>query len=272
MILFHFLYFSIYSYIMSYINKKLNSKIMLDDESVSDSDYLTSVLSIVNGYCKINLVVPQTSLFYANDSLLPINAKVNNTTLNNTSHNSPVINAPDKLGNMLKNIDLNSDENIDDKKFNSPNKPRADEFQIYSKPSYSNDSNILEKENKNESPKGKKKKNKFYKGSMSNNQTIVSSMYTDQNCSKEYLNQFESEAYDVERLKKEQELRKKQLKNIKNSIRNNGYQTRTRASSSQQNPENEITNENVPLHSQCPLCFVSFPTPDIEAHASECSI
>ncbi|XP_025200552.1 uncharacterized protein LOC112598341 isoform X2 [Melanaphis sacchari] len=247
MILFHFLYFSIYSYIMSYINKKLNSKIMLDDESVSDSDYLTSVLSIVNGYCKINLVVPQTSLFYANDSLLPINAKVNNTTLNNTSHNSPVINAPDKLGNMLKNIDLNSDENIDDKKFNSPNKPRADEFQIYSKPSYSNDSNILEKENKNESPK-------------------------DQNCSKEYLNQFESEAYDVERLKKEQELRKKQLKNIKNSIRNNGYQTRTRASSSQQNPENEITNENVPLHSQCPLCFVSFPTPDIEAHASECSI
>jgi len=54
------------------------------------------------------------------------------------------------------------------------------------------------------------------------------------------------------------------MKNIKNSISNNGYQTRSRASSSQQNPENEVTNENVPLQSQCPLCFVLYPTPDIE--------
>ncbi|XP_026818540.1 uncharacterized protein LOC113557291 isoform X2 [Rhopalosiphum maidis] len=234
---------------MSYINKKLNSKIMSDDESVSDSDYLTSVLSIVNGYCKMNLVVPQTSLFYSSDSLLPINAKVNNTTLNNRSHNSLVINSPDSLTNILKNIDLKADKNIDDKRFHSPNKPYVDEFQVYSKPSYSDNSNRLEntEENKNESPK-------------------------DQNSSNEYFNQFESEALDDGHMKQEQELRKKQMKNIKNSISNNGYQTRSRASSSQQNPENEITNENVPQQSQCPLCFVLYPTPDIEAHASECSI
>ncbi|XP_026818539.1 putative uncharacterized protein DDB_G0282133 isoform X1 [Rhopalosiphum maidis] len=259
---------------MSYINKKLNSKIMSDDESVSDSDYLTSVLSIVNGYCKMNLVVPQTSLFYSSDSLLPINAKVNNTTLNNRSHNSLVINSPDSLTNILKNIDLKADKNIDDKRFHSPNKPYVDEFQVYSKPSYSDNSNRLEntEENKNESPKGKKKKNKYNKSSMSDNQTLVSSTHTDQNSSNEYFNQFESEALDDGHMKQEQELRKKQMKNIKNSISNNGYQTRSRASSSQQNPENEITNENVPQQSQCPLCFVLYPTPDIEAHASECSI
>uniref|UniRef100_A0A2S2PNX8 Uncharacterized protein n=1 Tax=Schizaphis graminum TaxID=13262 RepID=A0A2S2PNX8_SCHGA len=259
---------------MSYKNKKFYSKIMSDDESGSDSDYLTSVLSIVNGYCKMNLVVPQTNLFYSSDSLLPINAKVNNTTLNN-SHNSLVINSPDNLTNILKNIDLKADENIDDKKFHSPNKPYVDEFQVYSKPSYSDNSNRLEntEEIKNESPKDKKKKNKYNKSSISDNQTLVSSTHTDQNSSNEYFNQFGSEALDDGHImKQEQELRKKQMKNIKNSISNNAYQTRSRASSSQQNAENEITNENVPLQSQCPLCFVLYPTPDIEAHASECSI
>lgn len=179
---------------------------MSDDESVSDNDYLTSVLSIVNGYCKMNLVVPQTSLFYSSDSLLPINAKVNNTILNNKSHNSLVINSPDNLTNILKNIDLKADENIDEKRFHSPNKPYVDEFQVYSKPSYSDNSNRLEntEENKNESPKGKKKKNKYYKNSMSDNQTLVSSTHTDQNSSNEYFNQFESEALDDGHMKQEQ--------------------------------------------------------------------
>lgn len=54
------------------------------------------------------------------------------------------------------------------------------------------------------------------------------------------------------------------MKNIKNSIDNNGRHIRSQASSSQQNPENEIANENVSLQSQCPLCFVLYPTPDIE--------
>lgn len=54
------------------------------------------------------------------------------------------------------------------------------------------------------------------------------------------------------------------MKNIKNSISNNGHQSISRASPSHQNPENEITNENVSQQSQCPLCFGLYPTPDIE--------
>ncbi|CAH1732997.1 unnamed protein product [Aphis gossypii] len=234
---------------MSYKNRKLNNRAMSDDESVSDSDYLTSVLNMVNGYCKMNLVVPQTNLFYSSNSLLPINAKVNSTTLNNKNLNSQVINSPNSLSNMLKNIDLKSDKNMDDKRFQSPNKPYADEIQVYSKPSYSDNSNLLGKteENKNGSSE-------------------------DQNCSNEYFNQFENEVLADGRMKQDQELRKKQIKSIKNNISNNGVQTRSRATHSQQNPENEITNKNVPLQSECPLCFVLYPTPDIEAHASECSI
>ncbi|XP_027844119.2 uncharacterized protein DDB_G0292186-like isoform X2 [Aphis gossypii] len=234
---------------MSYKNRKLNNRAMSDDESVSDSDYLTSVLNMVNGYYKMNLVVPQTNLFYSSNSLLPINAKVNSTTLNNKNLNSQVINSPNSLSNMLKNIDLKSDKNMDDKRFQSPNKPYADEIQVYSKPSYSDNSNLLGKteENKNGSSE-------------------------DQNCSNEYFNQFENEVLADGRMKQDQELRKKQIKSIKNNISNNGVQTRSRATHSQQNPENEITNKNVPLQSECPLCFVLYPTPDIEAHASECSI
>ncbi|CAH1732999.1 unnamed protein product [Aphis gossypii] len=256
---------------MSYKNRKLNNRAMSDDESVSDSDYLTSVLNMVNGYCKMNLVVPQTNLFYSSNSLLPINAKVNSTTLNNKNLNSQVINSPNSLSNMLKNIDLKSDKNMDDKRFQSPNKPYADEIQVYSKPSYSDNSNLLGKteENKNGSSEGK---NKYIKSSTSDNQTLVSSPHTDQNCSNEYFNQFENEVLADGRMKQDQELRKKQIKSIKNNISNNGVQTRSRATHSQQNPENEITNKNVPLQSECPLCFVLYPTPDIEAHASECSI
>ncbi|CAH1732998.1 unnamed protein product [Aphis gossypii] len=240
---------------MSYKNRKLNNRAMSDDESVSDSDYLTSVLNMVNGYCKMNLVVPQTNLFYSSNSLLPINAKVNSTTLNNKNLNSQVINSPNSLSNMLKNIDLKSDKNMDDKRFQSPNKPYADEIQVYSKPSYSDNSNLL----------GKTEENK-------NGSSEVSSPHTDQNCSNEYFNQFENEVLADGRMKQDQELRKKQIKSIKNNISNNGVQTRSRATHSQQNPENEITNKNVPLQSECPLCFVLYPTPDIEAHASECSI
>lgn len=201
MILFYF--FRICSYIMSYKNRKLNNRAMSDDESVSDSDYLTSVLNMVNGYCKMNLVVPQTNLFYSSNSLLPINAKVNSTTLNNKNLNSQVINSPNSLSNMLKNIDLKSDKNMDDKRFQSPNKPYADEIQVYSKPSYSDNSNLLGKteENKNGSSEGK---NKYIKSSTSDNQTLVSSPHTDQNCSNEYFNQFENEVLADGRMKQDQ--------------------------------------------------------------------
>lgn len=238
---------------------------MSDDETLSSNDYLTSVLSMVNGYCKINLVVPQTSLFYSSDSLLPINAKVNDTTLNNNSLKNQVVNTPDSITNVFKNMNLKANENIDDKKLYSPDKTFVDEFQVYSKPSYSDNSNLLGKTEENKSePKGKKKKNKYNKVSLSDSQTIVPSTHTDQNCSNEYFNQFESEALDDGHKKQEQELQNKQMKNIKNSISNNGHQSISRASPSHQNPENEITNENVSQQSQCPLCFGLYPTPDIE--------
>lgn len=190
---------------MSYKNQESNSKIMSDDESLSDSDYMTSVLSMVNGYCKINLVVPQTSLFCSEDSLLPINAKVNDTTLNNNSKKNQVINTPDSLTNILKNIDLKADENTDDKTFHSPNKTYVDEFQVYSKPSYSDNSNLLVKTEENKSePKGKKKKNKYNRVSSLDNQTLVPFIHKDQNCSNECFNQFENEVLDDGRIKQEQ--------------------------------------------------------------------
>lgn len=34
--------------------------------------------------------------------------------------------------------------------------------------------------------------------------------------------------------------------------------------SSNRNPESETQNENSSTHSQCPLCFLLYPTPDIE--------
>lgn len=49
------------------------------------------------------------------------------------------------------------------------------------------------------------------------------------------------------------------MKNLKNNM-NNIHLSR----SSKRNPENEIQNENLTTHSQCPLCFVLYPTPDIE--------
>jgi len=186
---------------MSYKNRNLNSKTMSDDGSVSDSDYLTSVLNMVNGYCKMNLVVPQTNLFYSSNSLLPINAKVNSSTLDDKNLNSQVINSPDSMSNIFKNIDLKADKNMDDKRFQSPNKPYIDEIQVYSKPSYSD--NILGKteENKNESSEGK---NKYIKSSTSDHQTLVPSTHTDQNCSNEYFNQFESEILPDRHMKQDQ--------------------------------------------------------------------
>lgn len=50
------------------------------------------------------------------------------------------------------------------------------------------------------------------------------------------------------------------MKNVKNNM-NNIHLSR---SSSKRNSENETQNENLMTHSQCPLCFVLYPTPDIE--------
>lgn len=52
------------------------------------------------------------------------------------------------------------------------------------------------------------------------------------------------------------------MKNVKNNMNN----IHLSKSSSKRNSENEIQNENLETHSQCPLCFLLYPTPDIEVN------
>lgn len=135
------------------------------EESISENDYLKSVMKVVNGYCKINLVVPQINLFHKSDSMLPINATVNDTALNNTFNKNQISNKPDAIVNMLKNV-INSKDNEDIDSSDSNNlyssNSSASEFQMYSKPSYSENSDLTDKK-KSVSPKVKKKKNKYNK-------------------------------------------------------------------------------------------------------------
>lgn len=178
---------------LSYNNK------LLDEESVSDHDYLTSVLRVLNGYCKVNLVVPQTNSFYTSDSLLPINAKVRDITLHNKVSNNQMNNTSDSFSHILKNVaDLKIDENSDDKELQSSDKTSNDEFKMYSKPFYSDNSNESEKKH-NMSLKGKRKKNKMRSDAMlstSENQASSSSnMHVDQN-STDYFNEYEKEALE----------------------------------------------------------------------------
>lgn len=176
-------------------------KSLFDEESVSDSDYLTTVLNLLNGYCKVNLVVPQTNLFYTSDSLLPINAKVNDNTLNNKVNTNKMNNTPDSLTHILKNaLDLKNDERFEENEFQSSNNTSVDEFKIYSKPSYSDNSNNFGKKEENRrsiSPKGRKKKNKYNKidvlSTLENQTQSSSNIHKDQNMSSDYFNQYENE-------------------------------------------------------------------------------
>jgi len=197
-----------------------SSKQLSDDESVSENDYLMSVLNIVNGYCKINLVVPQINLFYSRDSLLPINAKKDNLTLNNLIHKSPPSNTPDSIADMLKNVvDLKSDKNTENSNENQlqlSKKNTIDEFKVYSKVSYDDSSDPTElKEEKKiiVSPRGKKKKNKYNKienmSSSSNNLNLEPSTSSthklDQNVCTDYINQYGNEKLEDDELKSKQE-------------------------------------------------------------------
>lgn len=185
---------------MSHQKNAYNDK-SSDEDSISESEYLASIMSLLNGHCKINFVVPQISSFCTSDSLLPINAKVNNSTLNNKDyneiHNAPT---PDSITNMLKNvIHLKSDENnedLDDKQLHSFDNKPDDEFQVYSKPSYSDNSNMGKNEDKKicMSPRTKKKKNKIINmASTSENQTIIPSTHVkkEQNVSIGYIDPYE---------------------------------------------------------------------------------
>lgn len=104
---------------MSFDKKSLNTD--SNEGSVTEGTYLTSILSVVNGFCKVNLEVKLTKSFYSKDSLLPINAKVNNDYC---------------MQQKSLNTDISkSDEYIEN--ISQSNNSSNDEFQIYSRPSYS---------------------------------------------------------------------------------------------------------------------------------------
>lgn len=175
------------------------------EDSISESDYLKSVLKVVNGYCKINFVVPQINLFHKSHNMLPINATVNDTALNNTFKNNQISNKPDAIVNMLKNVITSKDnENIDSSDSNnlySSNKTSASEFQMYSKPSYSENCDLSEKKEdkkKTVSPRGKKKKNKFNKMETTLfTLDILNSASTNINTDQK-VSEYENEKLDVE--------------------------------------------------------------------------
>lgn len=182
--------------------RSLNNRRSSDDETMSESEYLTSVLKMVNGYCKLNLEVPQTNSFCSNDSLLPINAVANSTLLDNKIHNNIM---PDNVADMFKNVmNLKTDkhvDNLDGKQLHSSNKASIDEYKIYSKPSYSENSNYTDKKEyigRSVSPKTRRKKKYIRSGNMSStsyNQTLPTSIqiHSDQNISPDYINKYRSE-------------------------------------------------------------------------------
>lgn len=185
-------------------NKRSLNNRSSDDDTMFESDYLTSVLKMVNGYCKLNLEVPQISSFYSSDSLLPINAKANCTLLNNETHNNIT---PDNV-DMFKNVmHLKTNEhvdNLDEKQLHSSNKISIDEYKIYSKPSYSENSNYVDKKEhmgRSVSPKTRRKKKYIRSSNVSStsyNQTlpISTQIHTDQNVYPDYRNQYRSERLD----------------------------------------------------------------------------
>lgn len=161
-----------------------------EDESLIESDYLNSVLSVVNGYCKINLEVPQTSQFYSNTNLLPINAKC--VLLNNTTNKSQIDNTIGDISTFIKRTNLKENKNmeyLDNKMSHLPNKMSADcAFQAYSDhcdPAETKDFFKLED--------SKKKRNKFNKIDVASfdepNLNLFTSTNTDQNISKDIENE-----------------------------------------------------------------------------------
>jgi hypothetical protein len=188
---------------MTHRKKSLNNKIMQEEELSESDDYLISVLGVINGYCKVNLVVPQTSTFYSSQSLLPINANVNDIIFNNKIQKSKINNSPDIIADMLKNVNFKTDNTIDDKSLSD--KTSINDFQIYSKPSYSNNINNLgKKENtkRSISPKSRKKKNKYSKVDTASSSTSdihthsALSDISDQSSPTDYHNQYDSKRSD----------------------------------------------------------------------------
>jgi len=161
-----------------------------EEELLFEIDDLASVLKVVNGYCKINLVVPQTSQFYKSDSLLPINAKP--TTLNNTVNKSLINDTFNDIADAFKKgVNLKANESIeylDDKKSRFPHKMSGhSEFQVYSEHcGLAEEKEMIKKGDK------KKKKNRYNKmgtASSSFDEETFTSISKDQNTPKNIENE-----------------------------------------------------------------------------------
>lgn len=109
-------------------------KISINEEPKSEH----GLLSVFNGFCKINLEVPQISLFYTSDNLIPINA---NSVTNNYSYKNTV----DNMADIFKNLKINDTAGLS---------PVLDEYELYSHSLQKQD------ENRSLSPKNKRKRNK----------------------------------------------------------------------------------------------------------------
>lgn len=160
------------------------------EELLFEIDDLTSVLKVVNGYCKINLVVPQTSQFYKSDSLLPINAKP--TTLNNTVNKSLINDTFDDIVDTFKKeVNLKANESmeyLDEKKSHFSHKMSADgEFQVYSEHCGLVDGKEIIK--KGDKKKKKNRYNKINTTSSSFDENTFTNTGTDQNIPKDIENE-----------------------------------------------------------------------------------
>jgi len=228
---------------MSFDKKSLS--VDSDEDSMPDDSYLTSVLSIVNGFCKVNLEVQQKNTFYSEDSLLPINAKINNNIhcMQQKSMNTNILINDKRVENIWESNSLNSN----------------DEFEIYSKPSYS--ASILNKDKKpNLIPKPKRKTTfNMFDTELSR----LDSLHTIQNVFKDYnIGQDDNEALEIG-LQKQEFQNKRMTKNF-----NNLSFLEQSTSGTNKIP---IQNEDSLKYSECPLCFKLYRSEDIEAHASGCS-
>ncbi|VVC35516.1 Hypothetical protein CINCED_3A013427 [Cinara cedri] len=211
-----------------------------DEESIPEHDLL---LSVFNGYCKINLEVSQTSLFYTKDSLLPINAQATDIC---EFENNTVDNIADIFNNIT--ISENAEESDDDQLLNPSKIISADEFHC----------NSLEENDDNKcslSPKSKQNKNESNKYTTVDNQSLT---HTDLNVSASinFNDQYENDKLEDDLLHglQDQEHKRKPITQNLDTV----------VSLTSQINENE-------LNSQCPICFGTFPTLDIEMHASRCN-
>ncbi|XP_050527724.1 uncharacterized protein LOC126897846 isoform X2 [Daktulosphaira vitifoliae] len=235
-----------------------NDLSLADNELLLESDYMSTILNTLNGFCKVNLEVPQTKLFFSSDSLLPINAKIKLSNKEHTYHRNL---------NQLR----------------TSNQKSVDQFQMYSEPP-SNESNSCstnqrEEKKKCMSPKNKKRKTKYNKlSNLDPSQDLTSlismqikSNLNDLNCS-DKINRMEIPdcGTNVTNSHLDQNFLSNDIKNLKNTL-NNTQGTSTGQLMTQKTSDVTFSDKLI-SQSECPLCFGIYPTSDIEAHASECNI